>query len=163
MLKTRVLLGFVLMAAVFVACEKPAPYDAIAQLEIDDAIIVKYLKDSTVTAKKHSSGLYYNIISPGNGNVVYGDKDSIYARYRLKVLKDTVLRDRSLDSTFVFLLPGYIEGWQTGTRLIQPGGAIRLIIPSTLGFKDRAVTSPVIPPNSILDITLEIDKIKHPK
>jgi FKBP-type peptidyl-prolyl cis-trans isomerase FkpA len=164
MLKTRVLLGLFLMAAVFAACKKPAPYDDKAELGIDDAIIKKYLLDSNVTAIKDSSGLYYNIITPGTGNHVYVDKDSIYAKYRLKILKDSVLRDRSLDSTFVFQLPGYIAGWQIGTRMIQPGGAIRLIIPSALGFKDRAVVSPVIPPNSILDITLEIVSVnKNPK
>lgn len=154
-------MGFVLMTAVFAACEKPAPYDAQTQLEIDDAIIVKYLKDTVFT--KHSSGLYYKIIRPGTGNERYPETDTIFARYTLMVLKDTVLRDRFRDTTFKFVLSGYIDGWKTGTRLIQPGGAVRLIIPSPLGFKDRPVTSPVIPPNSILDITLEIDKIKHPK
>lgn len=157
-------MGFVLMAAVFVACEKAAPYDPVTQLEIDDALIAKFLKDSVLADSftKHSSGLYYQIKAPGTGNEHYPETDTIFARYTLKLLRDSVLRDRFQDTTFKFVLAGYIDGWKTGTRLIQPGGTVRLIIPSALGFKDRPLTSPLIPPNSILDITLKIDKIKHP-
>lgn len=163
MLKTRALLGFILLVAIFVGCKQDAPYDDEAQLAVDDSIIVKYMADSNVKATKHSSGLYYNIIKPGAGNETYADRDTVYGRYKLKLLMDSVLRDKNLDTNFRFLLPGNIEGWQIGTRLIQPGGAIRLIIPSALGYKNRTVTSPLIPANSILDITLEIDKIKHSK
>ncbi|MFA4870387.1 MAG: FKBP-type peptidyl-prolyl cis-trans isomerase [Pedobacter sp.] len=163
MLKTTGLLGFFMIAVAFVACEKEVPYDGVKQLEIDDAIIVKYMADSSVTATKHSSGLYYNIIKSGAGNQVV-QTDTVYSNYTLKILKDSVLLSRSVDSTFKFMLPGYIEGWKTGVSLIRPGGLIRLLIPSTLAYQQRAITSPRIPPNSILDITLEIVSVnKNPK
>lgn len=162
MLKTSVLLGFFLMAIAFVACKKDAPYDSVKQLEIDDAIIVKYMADSGVTATKHSSGLYYNIITSGAGNEIV-ETDTVYSNYTLKILKDSVLLSKSIDSTFKFMLPGYIEGWKIGVSLIKPGGSIRLLIPSTLAYQQRALTSPRIPPNSILDITLEIVSVKNKK
>ena len=163
MLKTSVLLGFVLMAVAFTACEKDAPYDGETQLEIDDAIIARYLLDSNVTVmEKHSSGLYYNILESGTGNAV-SVEDTVYATYSLKILKDSAMLSRSMDSTFKFQLPGYIEGWKIGVSLIRPGGKIRLIVPSPLGYQQRAVTSPVIPPNSILDITLRIVSVKNKK
>ncbi len=163
MLKTSVLLGFFLLAIAFVACEKEAPYDSVKQLEIDDAIIVKYMADSSVNAIKHSSGLYYNIIRPGTGVAVV-ETDTVYSNYTLKILKDSVLLSKSADSTFKFMLPGYIEGWKTGVSLIKPGGLIRLLIPSTLAYQQRTINSPRIPPNSILDITLEIVSVnKKPK
>ena len=163
MLKTSVLLGFFLIAVAFVACEKEAPYDSTKELEIDDAIIVKYMLDSGVNATKHNSGLYYNIIRPGTGAEVL-EKDTVYGNYTLKKLKDTVLLSKSLDSTFKFMLPGYFEGWKTGVSLIRPGGKIRLLIPSALAYRQRPVTTPKIPPYSILDITLEIVSVnKNPK
>lgn len=163
MLKTGVLLGFVLMAVAFAACEKDAPYDKQIQLEIDDAIIAKYLVDSNVTnMMKHTSGLYYNIIRAGSGNAI-SEEDTVYGNYTLKILKDSAMLSRSVDNTFKFQLPGYIEGWKTGVSLTGPGGWIRLIVPSPLGYQQRAITTPNIPPNSILDITLEIVSVKPKK
>lgn len=163
MLKTSVLFGLFLLAVAFVACKKEVPYDQAKELEIDDEMIVKYMADSNVTTlTKHSSGLYYNIINPGTGNDVT-NTDTIYAKYTLKVLRDSVVRAKSQDSTFKFMLPGYIEGWKIGVGLIKSGGQIRMVIPSALGYKQRPVTSPVIPPNSILDITLSIVKIRKPQ
>lgn len=162
MSKTSVLLGCIFVTAAFFACKKDAPYDETKQMEIDDALIVKFLKDSSLVDSfiKDSSGLYHHIIRAGKGNVSYTDKDFIAAKYTLKVLRDSVVRDKRLDSTFAFQLPGYIKGWQTGARLIQPGGKIRLLVPSPLGYQQRVVANPIIPPNSILDITLEIDSVK---
>lgn len=164
MLKTSVLLGLFLLAVAFVACKKEVPYDEAKELAIDDVEIAKYLLDSSVTnITKDASGLYYNIITPGTGNEIT-NADTVYAKYTLKLLRDSVSLAKSQDSTFKFMLPGYIKGWQIGVSLIKPGGKIRMIIPSALGYQQRAITSPNIPPNSILDITLSIVSInKNPK
>jgi FKBP-type peptidyl-prolyl cis-trans isomerase FkpA len=163
MLKTSVLLGLIFMAVAFAACEKDAPYDRQTQLGIDDDIITEYLSDSSVTNMvKHPSGLYYNIIRSGTGDAI-SVEDTVYAKYSLKILKDSAMLSRSVDSTFKFQLPGYIEGWKTGVSLIRSGGEIRLIVPSPLGYQQRAIESPAIPPNSILDITLEILSVKNKK
>ena len=74
----------------------------------------------------------------GSGNAV-SDEDTVYAKYTLKILKDSAMLSSSLDGTFKFQLPGYIEGWKTGVSLIRPGGYIRLIVPSPLGYQQRAV------------------------
>jgi FKBP-type peptidyl-prolyl cis-trans isomerase FkpA len=157
MLKSRALLWFVLIAAGFIACEKAAPYDEAAQMEIDDAIIVKYMKDSNVVAEKDPSGLYFKILKPGKDNGRYGDTTTIYASFRAKILKDTLFYDRSIDSTFNFKLPGYMVGWKRGVELAGLEGQVRLLIPSPLAYQQRTVAAgKTIPPNSILDITLEI-------
>jgi len=163
MLKASLLLGIILIAVAFVACEKEAPYDSVRELEIDDAIIAKYLVDSGQTAIKHSSGLYYFIERAGAGAEV-GVNDVVYGNYTLKKLKDTVLLSKVKDSTFKFMLPGYFEGWKIGVRLIRSGGKIRLLVPSALAYQQRPIASPIIPPYSILDITLEIVSVnKNPK
>ena len=163
MLKTSVLLGLFLLAVAFVACKKEVPYDQAGELAIDDEMIVKYMADSSVRLTKHSSGLYYNIIRPGTGEVIK-NTDTVYGNYTLKILRDSLPLAKSVDSTFKFMLPGYIEGWKTGVSLIKVSGSIRMVIPSALGYQQRVVTSPNIPPNSILDITLSIVSInKNPK
>lgn len=150
-------MGVFLIAVAFFACKKDVPYDAGAQLEIDDAIIAKYLTDSAVTSMvKHSSGLYYRILRPGTGSTVT-EIDTVFGNYTFKILKDSTFLSK--DSTFRFTLPGYFEGWKTGVSLIKVGGAIRLIVPSPLAYQQREVVTPKIPPNSILDITLEIDSV----
>lgn len=158
MLKACAFVCLVLMLVAFAACEKDAPYDKQTQLEIDDAIIAKYLLDSNVKATKHASGLYYSISKEGAGNAIT-ETDTVFGNYSMKILKDSAILSKSLDNTFRFLLPGYIEGWKIGVSLIKPGGMIRLIVPSPLGFQQRAVTNPKIPPNSILDIILQIDTV----
>lgn len=149
-----------MMAAAFVACEKEAPYDRVRQLEIDDAIIVKYMTDSSVTATKHSSGLYYNIIRQGEGAQL-SQTDTVFVNYTMKILKDSVFLSR--DTALKFTLPGYFDGWKTGVSLIKVGGEIRLIVPSPLAYQEREIVSPKIASNSILDITLEIDSVKPKK
>ena len=102
------------MAVVFFACKKDAPYDEAKQMEIDDAIIAKYMKDSNVVAEKDPSGLYFKILKPGKDNGRYDDTTTIYASFRAKILKDTLFYDRNIDSTFKFNLPGYMAGWKRG-------------------------------------------------
>jgi FKBP-type peptidyl-prolyl cis-trans isomerase FkpA len=165
MLKISALFGFVLMAVAFAACEKDAPYNAVEQLDIDDAIIVKYMADSNVKATKDVSGLYYILLRAGTSDVQYVDTTKIYANYRAKILKDTVFFSRSVDSTFFFTMPGYMEGWKRGVELAKLGGMVRLLIPSPLAYQQRSLSvGKIIPPNSILDITLEIVSVnKKPK
>ncbi|SMC77677.1 FKBP-type peptidyl-prolyl cis-trans isomerase [Pedobacter africanus] len=163
MLKTSALLGGVFIAGMFAACEKPAPYDEAGQALIDDAIIVKYMKDSNVVATKDPSGLYYNLIKTGKDEV--NPTDTAWALYTARILKDTIDFDKSLDTTFKFNTPGYFMGWKRGVELAKVGGKVRLLIPSTLAYQNRAVSIvKTIPPNSILDITLEILSVnKDPK
>lgn len=151
-------MGFVLIAGGFIACEKAAPYDEAGQMAIDDAIIVQYMKDSSVVATKDPSGLYYQILKTGKDDGRYDDTTTIWASFSAKILKDSLPYDRSLDSTFKFNLPGYMPGWKKGVELAKLEGKVRLLIPSPLAYQQRTVTGGLktIPPNSILDITLEI-------
>jgi len=162
MLKSRILLGLILIAAGYTACKKVAPYDSQSQLEIDDAIIAKYLLDSNLRDSgfvKDPSGLYYRIHRRGIDTGIVTDSTLIYANYLVKVLTKPAY-DKRLDSAFTFRLPGYIKGIQIGLQKIKVGGKIRLLIPSPLAYQQRYLKgvrdSIIVPPNSILDYTLEI-------
>ncbi len=58
----RKILAFILLAAVIVGCN-----DEPSQSEIDDQIILEYLKDKGISAQKDPSGLYYKVIKQGTG------------------------------------------------------------------------------------------------
>ena len=168
MLKSSLLLVFCLMAGLFVACEKTAPYDSDAQLAIDDAIIVKWIKDNSATFTKHESGVYYSIGRPGTGDKVIGQDDLLYVQYRANILgKDSLFSSTLTETdTLRVMLSAVIPGWQKVVPLIKSGGQIRMIIPSTLAYQNRVVSygnenRQKIPENSILDFTVDLRKVKY--
>jgi FKBP-type peptidyl-prolyl cis-trans isomerase FkpA len=150
MSKTRILLGLLLLVGAFSSCKKD-DYDADKQLKIDDALIVDFIAKNSIVAIKHSSGIYYQIITPGSGNVNFSASTSVSVSYEGRLLNGNVFDKSTTSSTFT--LGNLIQGWQIGIPLIQKGGMIRLIIPSSLAYKN---TSPGagIPENAVLDFTI---------
>lgn len=116
-----------------------------------------YLSNNGITtAVKHSSGMYYEIVSAGSG----GSPtlcSTIAISYTGKLTNGTVFDSQN---NAYFVLGSLIEGWKIGVPLIQKGGHIRLYIPPSLGYGATDVKDQngnvVIPGNSILifDITL---------
>ncbi len=103
------------------------------QVNIDDSIILKFLSDKGITAQKHASGVYYQILNPGSGSIVYSANTT---------------------QPVSFKLGGVITGWQVGIPLIQKGGKIRLFIPS--GFAYGCEGQGPIPANAVLDFDIEL-------
>jgi FKBP-type peptidyl-prolyl cis-trans isomerase FkpA len=63
-------------------------------------------------------------------------------------LLDGRVFDQQADATKTgWVLGSLIAGWQIGLPLIQKGGEIKLIIPSSLGY---GCDNGALPPNSIL-------------
>ncbi|MBB2146762.1 peptidylprolyl isomerase [Pedobacter sp. LMG 31464] len=150
MLKTKILLGLFLIVGAFSSCKKDT-FDAEKQAKIDDALIVDFIAKNSIVAVKHSSGLYYQIITPGDGNIVT-TSNTVSVTYSGKLLNGTEFDS----STTSFSLSGnLIQGWKIGVPLIKKGGKIRLIIPSALAYGN---TSPGagIPKNAVLDFTIDL-------
>ncbi len=152
MLKTRILLGLILIVGAFSSCKKDE-YDADKQLKIDDALIVDFIAKNSIVAVKHNSGIYYQIITPGSGNTVFTPSTSVSVNYEGKLLSGAVFDKSSAIATFT--LGNLIQGWQIGIPLIQKGGRIRLLIPSTLAYKNTSPGSG-IPENAVLDFTIDL-------
>jgi FKBP-type peptidyl-prolyl cis-trans isomerase FkpA len=122
----------------------------------EEQAVLSYLTANNITATKHSSNMYYEIITPGSG----GSPDvcsGVVVNYTGS-LTTGVQFDDGLNS--MFDLGSLIEGWKEGVPLIQKGGRIKLYIPPSLGYgpndvKDNMGTV-IIPANSVLvfDITL---------
>jgi len=151
MLKKKILLVLFLALGAFSSCKKE-DYDPGKQLAVDDSLIKEFIAKNSIVAIKHSSGIYYQIIAPGTGSVTYMPSTKVTVNYEGKLLSGSIF-DKS-SSAATFSLGDLIPGWQIGIPLIQKGGKIRLLVPSTLAYMNQARVG--IPENSVLDFTIEL-------
>lgn len=160
MIKIKHLLLLACFTVCFTACKKNdvevEPYDFVAQLKKDTAIINAFVKNNNITGGTldPESGIYYKIIKPGSGTVNYGPSSSITARYVGRLLDGTVF-DNVDGAPIQFTLGRTIPGWQWGIQKIQKGGEIRLIVPSGYAYQN-APNGPIIKANSILDFDITL-------
>ena len=127
------------------------------QLAADELRIKDFVEKNNIPAIRHESGLYYQIIEPGSGTLVYTANTSITAKYNLRLLNGSTVPQPAEPLTFS--LGGVILGWQIGIPLIQKGGKIRLIVPSGYAYGTQGQNG--IPSNSILDFDIELVDAKN--
>lgn len=151
MLKTKILVVLFLVVGAFSSCKKEN-YDPEKQLAVDEALIKDFITKNSIVAIKHSSGIYYQVIAPGTGNFNYTGSTQVTVNYEGRLLNGSIFDKSTSSSTFT--LGGLIPGWQVGIPLIQKGGKIRLLIPSTLAYMNEPRVG--IPANSVLDFTVEL-------
>lgn len=161
MKKLRSTLLFLCLAAGLAACKKTNNnnFDVVAQLTADTTAIRAYIVENKIQAIKHESGVFYQIITPGSGNVEYKPSTTVTAHYAGRILgsSNTFETTEGKDAV-AFPLGGVIPGWQIGVPFIQKGGTIRLLIPSYYAYGHRGQGP--IPPNAILDFTLSLVDVK---
>lgn len=106
-----------------------------------------------INAAVHSSGLYYEIISPGNGSAA-SSNSMIKITYTGKLMNGTTFDEMTSPNAQAWPLTDLIKGWSIGIPLIKEGGRIKMIIPSSLAYGCEQYYS--IPGNSVLyfDVTL---------
>jgi FKBP-type peptidyl-prolyl cis-trans isomerase FkpA len=122
----------------------------------EEQAILSYLTANSISATKHGSNMYYEVVKPGAG-VVPGLCSSVLIKYAGKLTNGTQFD--SSDAA-VFTLGSLIEGWKVGLPLIKAGGEIRLYIPPSLGYGSVDVKDNngaiIIPANSILIFTITL-------
>jgi FKBP-type peptidyl-prolyl cis-trans isomerase FkpA len=139
---------FLIFAISLSGCKKEK-----SQAEIDDDIIVNYLKNNNLTATRHASGLYYIISEPGSGgSPVYSSQVTV--KYKGYLTNGNVFDQTTGDKTFTYPLFYLIEGWIIGIPLLQKGGKGTFIIPSELAYGSQAQQG--IPANSVLIFDIEL-------
>ncbi|NEU07519.1 peptidylprolyl isomerase [Flavihumibacter sp. R14] len=146
------LLAFLMLVTALGACKKDPGISAEEQLAADELRIKEFITANNIPAIRHQSGLYYQIIEPGTGTLVYGANTSITAKYTLRLLNGNTIPQPT--APIDFNLGGVILGWQIGIPLIQKGGKIRLFVPSGYAYGAQAQNG--IPSNSILDFDVEL-------
>ena len=115
--------------------------------------LIAYCNANGIVYTEHTTGLLYQIISPGSGQSVISSSQ-VSVVYSGKLFNGTTF-DFSNNPTPFWSLTGLIDGWKIGIPLIKKGGQIKLIIPSALAYSCTG-NLPVIQPNAPLyfDITL---------
>ena len=151
LMKIKYILLFILpLLLVLGSCKK---FDAGEQANIDDSTILKFISDKNIVAQKHSSGIYYQILSSGSGNISFTNNTTVSTKYTGRLLNGTVF-DATTTQPISFKLGQVISGWQIGIPLIQKGGKIRLLIPSGLAYGPDGQGP--IPGNAVLDFDIEL-------
>jgi FKBP-type peptidyl-prolyl cis-trans isomerase FkpA len=117
-------------------------------VESEQAAILAYATANGITATAHSSGMYYQIMNPGSG-ATPTLTSKVFVTYTGKFTTDGRVFDSQTDPAKTgWVLGTLIEGWKLGMPLIQKGGSIKLIVPSSLAYGCSGFAS--IPPNAIL-------------
>lgn len=106
------------------------------------------------------SGLQYEVLEEGEGEVSPGPDDVVTVHYEGRLLDGTVF-DSSISRGEPVDLPvsGVIPGWVEILQLMHVGDKLKVTIPSELAYGE-ASPSPVIPPNSILVFEMELLEIQ---
>lgn len=158
MKKMKYLLLLVGITLGFAACSKKESFDQEAQFKTDTVAIRKFVTENNIAGiKEEKTGIFYQIIAPGSGDVAYSKSTSITADYEGRLLTGAVF-DGSKGKPITFQLGGVISGWQIAIPLIQKGGKIRFILPSLYAYGNSG--SGPIAPNSILDFTVTLTDLK---
>jgi FKBP-type peptidyl-prolyl cis-trans isomerase FkpA len=157
----KIVLGLFFMLVFATGCLKKdsgcaySPSNIVAPAS-EEQMVKDYLTANNIAANKHSSNMYYQILSQGSGS--RPDLCSrVLINYTGRLTSGSVF-DQSNNA--VFELGALIEGWKVGLPLIAPGGSIRLFIPPSLGYGNTDVKDAngnvIIPKSSVLvfDISL---------
>ncbi len=146
----KLLLLFFIPIALY-SCKK-TEFDAAKQAATDKAIILQYLRDSSLVADSSSTGLYYVISDTGTVN--HPASTSFVTMYYKGYLTNGTIFDQTAGTTYKSFANRMIAGMTEGIQLIGKGGKIKLLIPSALGYGNADAGS--IPANSVLIFDIEL-------
>jgi FKBP-type peptidyl-prolyl cis-trans isomerase len=135
------------------ACKNVAPSAEASQLEAFNA-------SHSISATKHYTGLYYQIINPGGAaKPLY--TSTIYVKYKGTKLNGTEFDSQTNPGATGFNLATLIEAWKVGIPMIGKGGRILLTVPSGMGYgcvgaANTTDTAKNIPPNTPLYFEIDL-------
>ena len=121
-------------------CKSKSPESELPQIQA-------FAANNGITTTADPSGLHYQIIDPGSGTTANANS-KIAITYTGKLMNGTVFDEQLTPNAEGWTLGGLIKGWVIGIPLIQEGGHIKLIIPSSLGYGCEQYYA--IPGNSVL-------------
>jgi FKBP-type peptidyl-prolyl cis-trans isomerase FkpA len=125
-------------------------------VQSEQATIINYAATNGISATALSSGVYYQVTSTGSG-ATPTSASTVSIKYTGKLLDGTVF-DSHTTAPISGHLSEMIQGFQIGLPLIQKGGTIKLIIPSSLAYGCNGFGS--VPGNSILYFDVELTDVQ---
>ncbi len=150
-MKRILLLSLIVLS--FTTCKKRKVK---TQAELDEKIITNYISDNHLNATATGSGLYYVISVEGTG-AQPNSGSTVTVNYKGS-LKDGTVFDQSAAVGVTFNLNTVIQGWKEGIPLFKKGGKGVLLIPSALGYGDKATGK--IPANSVLIFDIDLINVQ---
>jgi FKBP-type peptidyl-prolyl cis-trans isomerase len=144
------LLTFFLLVFLVTSC---STYNDDQKNEFDDKISA-YLKKKKIECKRSSSGLYYKILDPGEGDLIKL-KDEVSFTYKGTLLNGKVVDERKEPVTFQ--VQQLIGGWKEMMLYLRPGGKAFLVVPPQLGYGEHKLEH--IPAHSVLVFELEVTSV----
>jgi len=124
--------------------------------QAEESAILNYAAANGIVATKHSSGLYYQIVSEGSG-AAPNVNSTVGITYTGKLTNNVVFDQKTTPAEWP--LNNLIAGWQIGLPLIKEGGEIILLVPSELAYGCYS-PAPSIPSNSILVFNVNLHSVK---
>ena len=124
----------------------------------EDAAMLAYINSKGITATRdNNTGLYYQVISQGTG-ATPNVNNRVFVKYTGQLTNGTVFDQQQDHIKTGWILGTLIPGWQYGIPLIQKGGKIKLIVPSSLGYGCNGSPG-AIPANSVLVFDVELIEV----
>ena len=128
-------------------CRPKAPASELAQIQA-------YAAANGINAQPDPSGMYYEIVSMGTGPKA-SVNSKIVITYTGKLMNGQIFDEMVSPNTMEpWPLNGLIKGWIIGIPLINKGGHIKLIVPSSLAYGCEQYYS--IPGNSVLFFDIQL-------
>ena len=142
------------LVTILAGCEKE--YESIE--EVDERKIQNYITAQKLNLTKDDSGIYYQVLSPGTGDVPK-NSEQVFFGYTAKSIEGKEYfgsESYSVNSGFL----GYVrpEAWRLALYKINRGGKVRVVFPSTLGFGRNG--SGIFEGNEVLDSELELFDVR---
>lgn len=129
------------------------------QLAIDEKLIQDYLDQHNITtATRTSTGLYYQVLRPGNGE--QATKDKVVKIHYIGKFLDGTKFDSSYDTGIPYAFKvgaengSTIKGWHHAVELMREGEEARFFVPSGLAYGRYG--SSRVPPNAVLVFDMDL-------
>lgn len=122
-------------------------------------IIEEFAKKNNMKGSFTKTGLYAEIVEPGEGAGNPNVSNSITIDYKGTTLDGKVFDQTKEGAPATFPLSNLISGWKEGIPMLKKGGKIKLVIPSALGY-GSAGAGASIPPNAVLYFEIKLHDFK---
>ena len=104
--------------------------------------IINYAIDNAYDLRAAPEGYFYTVLTEGEF-LPLAAGDVVTAHYRGEFLDGTVFDDsRRRGQPLRFRVGDLIEAWNLGLQRVRPGGSIRIVTPSRLGYGAAGLTGP---------------------
>jgi FKBP-type peptidyl-prolyl cis-trans isomerase FkpA len=139
----------------YAQCKFVAPDTQIQELQA-------YINTNGLTATRHCSGAFYNIISAGTGK--NPDPCSyVFVKYTGRTTSGFVFDQRTTTAVLINLNQ-VVSGWRACIPLLKEGGSMTLYVPPYLGYGNQDIKDAngnvLVPGNSILIFDIELVSIE---